>query len=384
MSRMQSAVLGAALLSFPGCALGQGAVLQSGPVVPGQGAIWLRDGVIGGAPQEGATYVNSLGGASGTIALSSGLVVVNQTLEAITQPLGINSGAVATDSFVHATVTATPTVLTIGGTTILTAAQYSGLAFNASGALATNGTLVVPNTGHWTVGNRTTGAHSLTIKTASGTGVIVAAGAYAALESDGANVVDTMAGYLASPPPIGTTLPASAMFATYSNIGAGGVDDAGSLNLTSGGSINFTGTGNINLATGNITGAGSIAAAGNIVTTGSLISGVNIDATGTMNVSGAVTLAGTAGDVTAAAHGNAYIAESGTAYVADGGTLVTGTVSVDGPLSFTGAGALIIPFATPATYTATCTQGQIEFDATYLYTCVATDTWHRVLNGGTW
>jgi hypothetical protein len=34
-------------------------------------------------------------------------------------------------------------------------------------------------------------------------------------------------------------------------------------------------------------------------------------------------------------------------------------------------------FATPASSSATCTQGQIEFDAAYIYTCVAANTWRR-------
>ena len=35
-------------------------------------------------------------------------------------------------------------------------------------------------------------------------------------------------------------------------------------------------------------------------------------------------------------------------------------------------------FGTPASSLAACVQGQIEFDAAYLYTCVATNTWRRV------
>lgn len=39
---------------------------------------------------------------------------------------------------------------------------------------------------------------------------------------------------------------------------------------------------------------------------------------------------------------------------------------------------VLIGFGTPATSSATCTQGQIEFDASYVYTCVAANTWRRV------
>lgn len=59
----------------------------------------------------------------------------------------------------------------------------------------------------------------------------------------------------------------------------------------------------------------------------------------------------------------------------------TGSVDISGTLT---AGALLVPFATPASSTATCTQGQVELDAEYLYTCVAANTWHRVSTGTSW
>ena len=47
-------------------------------------------------------------------------------------------------------------------------------------------------------------------------------------------------------------------------------------------------------------------------------------------------------------------------------------------------GGLVIPFGTPASSTSSCTAGQLEADATYIYTCVATNTWHRISNGESW
>ena len=47
-------------------------------------------------------------------------------------------------------------------------------------------------------------------------------------------------------------------------------------------------------------------------------------------------------------------------------------------------GAPLPTFGTPASSSAACVQGQIMFDATYIYTCIATSTWHRVSNGATW
>ncbi|MBN3868695.1 hypothetical protein GWK89_15145 [Gluconobacter kondonii] len=47
------------------------------------------------------------------------------------------------------------------------------------------------------------------------------------------------------------------------------------------------------------------------------------------------------------------------------------------------SGALVIPFGTPGS-TDPCTQGQMEMDATYLYSCVASGSWHRINNGTNW
>jgi hypothetical protein len=43
-----------------------------------------------------------------------------------------------------------------------------------------------------------------------------------------------------------------------------------------------------------------------------------------------------------------------------------------------------LPFSTPATATSACVQGEMSIDATYIYTCVATNSWHRVSNGAAW
>lgn len=63
------------------------------------------------------------------------------------------------------------------------------------------------------------------------------------------------------------------------------------------------------------------------------------------------------------------------------GTLYTNAVNTK---TVSAAVSLTIPFATPASSTSTCTQGQIEMDADYIYSCVATNTWHRVSNGSSW
>lgn len=45
---------------------------------------------------------------------------------------------------------------------------------------------------------------------------------------------------------------------------------------------------------------------------------------------------------------------------------------------------LNIPFVTPATSSSACTAGQHEVDASFIYTCTATNTWRRLAVGSTW
>jgi hypothetical protein len=47
------------------------------------------------------------------------------------------------------------------------------------------------------------------------------------------------------------------------------------------------------------------------------------------------------------------------------------------------AGSVVI-LGTPASATADCSTGQVQVDSTYIYTCVATNSWHRVSNGAAW
>ena len=77
------------------------------------------------------------------------------------------------------------------GSYTLTGTELNRIAYNFTGLLTGNRTVIVPNTvqQYW-VSNQTTGAYALTIKTASGTGIIVSAASRNILYSDGVNVVD--------------------------------------------------------------------------------------------------------------------------------------------------------------------------------------------------
>jgi len=77
-----------------------------------------------------------------------------------------------------------------GGPFVLTGGQLNRIAYRFTGALIANREIIVPTTvqQYW-VTNATTGAFTLTVKTAGGTGILVAQGSSAILYCDGTNVV---------------------------------------------------------------------------------------------------------------------------------------------------------------------------------------------------
>lgn len=77
------------------------------------------------------------------------------------------------------------------GNYTLAGAELNRIAYSFTGALTGNRNIIVPSTvqQYW-VGNDTTGAYTLTVKTSAGTGVAVAQGARAILFCDGTNVLN--------------------------------------------------------------------------------------------------------------------------------------------------------------------------------------------------
>lgn len=67
--------------------------------------------------------------------------------------------------------------------------------------------------------------------------------------------------------------------------------------------------------------------------------------------------------------------------LAQNGAVTMASATVQGLLT---AGALQVQVSTPASATAPCTAGQISVDATYIYTCVSQNQWHRTSNGAAW
>ena len=80
------------------------------------------------------------------------------------------------------------TISTTGGTTTLTQLQSAYPIILITGALTSNAIIVMPNiVGNWTVSNNTTGAYTVTVKTAAGTGFLVSQGSNP-IYGDGTNI----------------------------------------------------------------------------------------------------------------------------------------------------------------------------------------------------
>ena len=114
------------------------------------------------------------------------------------------------------------------GNYTLTGTELNRIAYGFTGTLTGNRTIIVPTTvqQYW-VNNETTGPYNFTVKTAGGSGVLVASGSRSILYCDGTNVVNADTGGLAVPIQVsdggtGATTAGSARI----NLGATAVGDA--------------------------------------------------------------------------------------------------------------------------------------------------------------
>lgn len=94
------------------------------------------------------------------------------------------------------------TSIAVGGTGnyTLSGTELNRIAYNFTGVLTGNRNIIVPATvqQYW-VSNATTGAYTLTVKTAAGTGVALSSGQRAIFYSDGTNVVDADTSTISTP-----------------------------------------------------------------------------------------------------------------------------------------------------------------------------------------
>jgi len=113
-----------------------------------------------------------------------------------TAALGDNTTKLATTAFVQATLGGFLSKSIAGtGSVTLTAVEAGNGIIELTGALTGNRDVIVPSspTRPWIIRNATTGAFSVTVKTAVGTGVLIPQGKSLEVYCDGTNVVDLLA-----------------------------------------------------------------------------------------------------------------------------------------------------------------------------------------------
>lgn len=118
--------------------------------------------------------------------------------KAPTPALGDNDTSVATTEFVQKTVGGYLSKNVAGGSNVtLTAVEAGNAIIALSGVLTANIQVVVPvsPTRAWLIKNSTSGAYTVTVKTAAGTGVVVTQGKTSMVWTDGTNAYDFLADY---------------------------------------------------------------------------------------------------------------------------------------------------------------------------------------------
>lgn len=144
---------------------------------------------LGDDPNFATTMTNAL-------ALKAPLVspALTGTPTAPTATAGTNTTQIASTAFANYAANGVLTKNVAGGATVtLTAAEAAAATIILTGALTANISVVVPAAaGQWNIKNSTTGAYTVTIKTASGTGVLINQGYAWTVFCDGTNVVDAI------------------------------------------------------------------------------------------------------------------------------------------------------------------------------------------------
>ena len=118
--------------------------------------------------------------------------VLTDTPTAPTAADGTNTTQIASTAFVQSAVGGYLSKSTTGGTVTLTDAEASNPVIRISGTLTSNVEVIVPAAVKrlWAIYNATSGAYTLTVKTASGSGVTVAQGKRNLVYTDGSNIYD--------------------------------------------------------------------------------------------------------------------------------------------------------------------------------------------------
>lgn len=136
---------------------------------------------------------NASNGTPGTIVTAAWLNAVQEEIISVLTAAGVAIDTAKTDQLstaINTLLRGRATVNVAGGAGVtLTAAQHSLPILILTGALTANINVIFPaSTGTWVVRNQTTGAFTVTCKTAAGSGVVVSQGTSNALWGDGTNI----------------------------------------------------------------------------------------------------------------------------------------------------------------------------------------------------
>lgn len=130
---------------------------------------------------------------------------------------------VTNQNILDSAIAGTTTISTTGGTTTLTNVDYvddqaKKAVIDVSGVLVSNATIVIPNTSRlYRVFNRTSGAFTLTLKTASGSGILVTQSTVVEIYCNGSDVVryaSPLSDYVTGAPATASGAAASAVSVT--------------------------------------------------------------------------------------------------------------------------------------------------------------------------
>ena len=169
------------------------------------------------------------------------------TPTAPTPPAGDDSNAIADTAWVDNARYGIATVNVAGGANVtLSAAQYGAGIIVLTGAITAAIAAILPANGKWLILNQTTGAFSVTAKTAAGVGVVLPSGVWVPILGDGTNIT-TISPVEVSPGAVGSTPPAgdaSTKLATTAFVKRAGWQLAGQIVITASTSLTASQAGN--------------------------------------------------------------------------------------------------------------------------------------------
>jgi hypothetical protein len=309
-----------------------------------------------------------------------------------TQAVGDDSTKIANTAFVQDAVNGLATVSIAGSsTTTLVVGQYGYALLVLSGAVTAAKSVVFPSiTGKWLVTNSSTGDYTVTLKTASGTGIAIPRGYSSWVYCDGTNIVSGTT-FVPTLSVSGAAILSSTLAVTGATSLGGLLSVAGATTLATTLAVTGAATLSSTLAvTGATTLSGAATLASTLAVTGAATLSSTLAVTGATTLSGAATLASTLA-VTGATTLKSTLAVTGattltgaatlaSTLAVTGATTLAGLLSVATTLAVTGAATLS---STLAVTGATTLSGAVTLASTLAVTGAASFTVRPTFAGAT-